>query len=277
MTPFRVPNEQPTPTGDELVENAAREPAAHDHESTADRQWSPVDESETTEEAPDLEDYLANERRRKLIQLYVVFPAGICLLVVGILAIGLVVYVTKKRHANQTASESRTSIAKEEKSPVPEKPQTAEKQSTDERVFQGILAGATIAFILTLIVILILVIAYIILVYWVMIWVARDARNRGMESALWAIIYMSPQTFPFFVPLGLLIRDPLTAVLLSPVVAILTILLLVLAWSGLIVYVLARRPGVLVPCTHCPNLRLAYVHACPHCGASINSQNLPMA
>ncbi|HEY1378568.1 MAG TPA: PLDc N-terminal domain-containing protein [Gemmataceae bacterium] len=64
-----------------------------------------------------------------------------------------------------------------------------------------------------------------------LIWVAIDARNRGEDnSVVWMIVV-------FF-----------TGIL------------------GLIVYLLARRPGTLTTCPNCQNRRLAYATVCPHCG-----------
>lgn len=65
-----------------------------------------------------------------------------------------------------------------------------------------------------------------------LVWVARDAKARGMEGAVWvAIIFFT----------GLI---------------------------GLIVYVLSRPEGNLVPCRACGNKRLQASALCPHCGHS---------
>lgn len=64
-----------------------------------------------------------------------------------------------------------------------------------------------------------------------LVWVARDAKARGMDGAvLWML-------FVFFVPV-----------------------------IGVIVYVLSRPQGTLVPCPHCQNKRLQASAICPHCG-----------
>jgi len=64
-----------------------------------------------------------------------------------------------------------------------------------------------------------------------LIWVARDAKSRGMDSAvLWMVLVM------------------LTSVI------------------GLIIYIFARPQGNLVQCPHCNNRRLAASAKCPHCG-----------
>jgi uncharacterized membrane protein (UPF0182 family) len=66
----------------------------------------------------------------------------------------------------------------------------------------------------------------------ILVWVARDAKSRGMDNAvLWMIL------------------------------VILTGLI------GLVVYVLARTQGNLVPCPNCHNNRLQVSVRCPHCGA----------
>lgn len=64
-----------------------------------------------------------------------------------------------------------------------------------------------------------------------MVWVARDAKNRGMDNAvLWMLLV-------FFTNI-----------------------------IGLIVYLLARPQGNLIVCSHCKNKRLAVSAKCPHCG-----------
>lgn len=64
----------------------------------------------------------------------------------------------------------------------------------------------------------------------ILVWVAKDAKARGMEGALWMVVV-------FF--LGLL---------------------------GLVVYLFARPQGALMPCVHCGNNRLQASVRCPHCG-----------
>jgi uncharacterized membrane protein YhaH (DUF805 family) len=64
-----------------------------------------------------------------------------------------------------------------------------------------------------------------------LVWVARDAKSRGMDnSVMWMILVM------------------LTSVV------------------GLIVYFLSRPKGELVPCQTCNNKRLQSSATCPHCG-----------
>src|SRR5262249_6929635 len=64
-----------------------------------------------------------------------------------------------------------------------------------------------------------------------LVWVARDAKNRGMDSpVLWLIL-----------------------VLFNGII-------------GLIIYILSRPQGNLIPCPHCQNKRLQVSAKCPHCG-----------
>jgi hypothetical protein len=64
-----------------------------------------------------------------------------------------------------------------------------------------------------------------------LVWVARDAKSRGMDNAvMWMILV-------FF-----------TNVL------------------GLIIYIFSRPQGNLVPCPSCKNNRLEASAKCPHCG-----------
>ena len=64
-----------------------------------------------------------------------------------------------------------------------------------------------------------------------LVWVYRDAQNRGMENAIvWLII--------------VLVFGPIAAV----------------------VYLFSRTKGNLVPCSHCGARRLDVGAKCPHCG-----------
>lgn len=65
-----------------------------------------------------------------------------------------------------------------------------------------------------------------------LIWVARDAKARGMDSAiLWMLLV-------FF-----------TSVV------------------GLVIYIFARPQGNTIQCANCHNKRLQHAMKCPHCGA----------
>ena len=64
-----------------------------------------------------------------------------------------------------------------------------------------------------------------------LVWVARDAKARGMDSAvLWMLLV-------FFTSI-----------------------------VGLIIYLFSRPQGNVVPCPNCGNKRLAASVRCPHCG-----------
>ncbi|HYM75763.1 MAG TPA: PLDc N-terminal domain-containing protein [Candidatus Dormibacteraeota bacterium] len=64
-----------------------------------------------------------------------------------------------------------------------------------------------------------------------LVWVARDAKSRGMDSAvLWMVLVM------------------VTSVV------------------GLIIYIFSRPQGVLIRCPSCGNERLQASAKCPHCG-----------
>lgn len=78
------------------------------------------------------------------------------------------------------------------------------------------------------------VIAWIVLSIALLIWVARDAKARGMDSAiLWMLLV-------FF--LGLI---------------------------GLVIYLFSRTKGELVLCSNCNNKRLQSSLKCPHCGHGV--------
>jgi uncharacterized membrane protein YhaH (DUF805 family) len=66
-----------------------------------------------------------------------------------------------------------------------------------------------------------------------LVWVARDAKARGMDSAvLWMILVM------------------FTSVI------------------GLLIYILSRPQGNLIRCSNCGNNRLRASVKCPHCGSA---------
>lgn len=68
---------------------------------------------------------------------------------------------------------------------------------------------------------------------WIMllVWVARDAKNRGVENpVLWMLLVFFLHTI------------------------------------GLILYLLTRPGGNLIPCPSCGNKKLQYANVCPHCG-----------
>ncbi len=74
-------------------------------------------------------------------------------------------------------------------------------------------------------------IALLVLSIALLVWVARDAKARGMDNAvLWMLVV-------FFLNL-----------------------------LGLIVYLLSRPQGNLIRCAHCGNQRLQASAKCPHCG-----------
>lgn len=85
----------------------------------------------------------------------------------------------------------------------------------------------------TLGVIILIVVAIIVLNLALLVWVARDAKARGMDSAvMWMILVM------------------VTGII------------------GLIIYLFARPRGELVRCSNCQNNRLQASVKCPHCGSS---------
>lgn len=64
-----------------------------------------------------------------------------------------------------------------------------------------------------------------------LVWVARDAKSRGMDSA---VVWM---LFVFFVP-----------------------------FIGLLVYIFSRPQGAMTRCANCGNNKLQASVKCPHCG-----------
>ena len=88
----------------------------------------------------------------------------------------------------------------------------------------GICGGSIFVLIVIPLVIIVLNIA-------LLVWVARDAKARGMDSSvLWMILVM------------------LTGLL------------------GLVIYLFSRPQGNVIPCQSCGNSRLQASARCPHCG-----------
>lgn len=74
-------------------------------------------------------------------------------------------------------------------------------------------------------------IAFLALSIALLVWVARDAKARGMDSAvLWMLLVFCTNLI------------------------------------GLLIYVLSRPQGNLIPCPNCGNKRLQASVKCPHCG-----------
>jgi hypothetical protein len=76
-----------------------------------------------------------------------------------------------------------------------------------------------------------IIIAIIALHIALLVWVAKDAKNRTMDAP---VVWM--------------------------------ILVLCTGIIGFIIYVLTRPKGDLVPCPHCNNKRMQVSAKCPHCG-----------
>jgi hypothetical protein len=78
---------------------------------------------------------------------------------------------------------------------------------------------------------IVLIVGSIVLSIALLVWVARDAKNRGMDnSVMWMILV-------FFT-----------------------------SFIGLIIYIFSRPQGNLVVCPSCKNKRLEVSAKCPHCG-----------
>lgn len=93
----------------------------------------------------------------------------------------------------------------------------------EEKALEGCFTGCGVLFWV--------VIGLIALNVALLVWVAKDAKNRGMDNS---VVWM--------------------------------ILVLVTGLLGLIIYVLSRPKGELVECENCANKKLEYAKTCPHCG-----------
>jgi uncharacterized membrane protein YhaH (DUF805 family) len=76
-----------------------------------------------------------------------------------------------------------------------------------------------------------MIVAIVVINVALLVWVARDAKARGMDGA-----------------------------------AVWMLLVLVTGIFGLLIYVFSRPTGCLVNCISCQNRRLAAARTCPHCG-----------
>lgn len=104
--------------------------------------------------------------------------------------------------------------------------QTSSQRQSDQQA-----AAACAACGGSLLLIIVAIVAVIVLNVLLLVWVARDAKNRGMDnSVLWMVLVM------------------FTGVI------------------GLLIYLLSRPKGEVVVCNHCKNKRLQVSAKCPHCG-----------
>jgi hypothetical protein len=78
---------------------------------------------------------------------------------------------------------------------------------------------------------LLVFVALIAVEVFILVWVARDAKARGMDNAvMWIILIVFTHVI------------------------------------GLLVYIFARPQGNLIQCAHCHNKRMEASRTCPHCG-----------
>lgn len=96
-----------------------------------------------------------------------------------------------------------------------------QKFETQDAVACG---GITVIIILAIVVPIIISIAFL-------VWVAKDAKNRGMDSpVIWMIVVFFLNIF------------------------------------GLIIYLFVRPKGQIIQCPQCKNKKLQAITKCPHCG-----------
>jgi hypothetical protein len=120
-------------------------------------------------------------------------------------------------------------------SPQVSRPAPARQPSAAEETASAGGAAATgVALMLFFVLVfVVLPILYVVSVVLLLAWVAKDAKNRGIDGgAVWVIVL-------FFTH-----------------------------WIGLLVYLASRPSGHLVVCKRCHNKKLNYVLSCPHCGGA---------
>jgi hypothetical protein len=178
------------------------------------------------------------------------FVAVAFILVLGIIFI--IVAVANMDDSPKETAKKQTTKAQ------PTVPQTEEdKAIRAATVVSGIAVG-------------VLVCAFLILAYWVfvigcMVWVGRDAYDRGHEGGLWVIVYILPHLF-VGLPYGTGFMVALMILLPLPFFLVGSPIALTISWLGFIVYLLVRRRGTLTACMQCGNKRLEYAKLCTHCG-----------
>jgi hypothetical protein len=211
-------------------------------------------ETSGSDDSFDAEAVEAQRKARRRLMMMVMATAGLVTLVVAvILVVVLAVNPPGDGKPGEAAKGTPKATSKEDARRQEEIRRQAEKEA--EEKLTTALFGTVATGVLLLI--FLAVLAYFVLVVAVMVWVARDADNRGHEGAVWGIIYAVPQLLWFTFPVLLFI--PIIGWMLIPVSA-------VLSWLGFVVYLCARRRGNLTDCGSCRNKRLEYVKTCPHCG-----------
>lgn len=189
-------------------------------------------------------------------------------LVVGVgVVMALIIWAirTPAATAPPTAKENARAAARRANAEREQQREQAEKErrqveETSNRITNVSLAGMGLA---ALLLILLGIILYVILILAVGAWVAYDANRRGMSGLGWSSFYYLFHVIPRLPVLPLAIIPSL----LLPGVGLLFFLPVEpVAWTGLFVYLVARRPGRFTRCPHCGNRRLHYLVACPVCG-----------
>ena len=88
---------------------------------------------------------------------------------------------------------------------------------------------------------LLFVVAFFALGIYLLVWVAKDAKSRGVDNP---VVWM--------------------------------VLVLVTGVIGFVIYLAVRPSGNLIQCMHCPNKKLPYTKVCPHCGqADAQAEGMP--
>lgn len=104
-------------------------------------------------------------------------------------------------------------------------------------------------------------------VYWTAGWIAKDAYNRNLPGLGWATLFLFFQITDGI--LGFYVASRIIENRISSLILVLVAIgITAFGWAGLFIYLVARRPGLLIRCEKCNNRRLNYVVVCPHCGAN---------
>jgi heme/copper-type cytochrome/quinol oxidase subunit 2 len=114
-----------------------------------------------------------------------------------------------------------------------------------------------------------LVFGYVGVIFGTSAFITRDATNRGHNGEAWCAIFLGIQFIlrPFVYLAARGVANEFKVEFGYGIALTVTLACVdVFAWSGLFVYLYARRRGELEKCPECLQPRLHYLLTCPHCG-----------
>lgn len=149
----------------------------------------------------------------------------------GLLLVGIIAIAIANSQRGEPAAPQRRANAPAPhptRQPAPRPRVSPSPEDADGIAVQGV-AGAAVIFGVSMGVFLVLILSLIVVQILILVWVVKDARARGADGGVWLLV-----------------------ILLAP-------------FLGLLIYLLSRPPGMLLPCSHCGQRRLHYLAVCPVC------------